>query len=101
MDANAATNILAIKTVLGCVPALLRIRVASRLSMVHLDRAAARVKPPSRSMMTGVHMAEKMAEVASLEPSRLWGWLGVSSRTTVRMTDRKGINNDVTNKGMV
>lgn len=60
MLANAATNMLAMRTVLGVVPALLNTKVAIRLSIWHLDRAAARVKPPSNSMITGVHMAEKM-----------------------------------------
>lgn len=60
MLANAATSMLAMSTVRGVVPALLRTKVASRLSILHLERAAARVNPPSRSMMTGVHMAEKM-----------------------------------------
>lgn len=101
MDAKAATNMLAISTVLGLVPALLSTNVASRLSMVHFDNAAAKVKPPSRSMMTGVHMAAKMAVVASLEPRRLCGLPGVSSRTTFKRTERKGIKSDVTNKGRV
>ena len=69
MLATAATAMFAISTVLGFVPALLSTNVAMRLSMLHLDSAAARVKPPSRSMMTGVHMAEKTAAVASSEPS--------------------------------
>lgn len=60
MLANAATSMFAISTVLGFVPALLSTKVAIRLSIIHLDRAAARVKPPRRSMMTGVHMAAKM-----------------------------------------
>jgi hypothetical protein len=57
--ANMATNILVSKTVLGFVPALLRTKVAIILAILYLDRAAAMVKPPRRSMMTGVHMAEK------------------------------------------
>ena len=44
MDANAATNMLATSTVLGCVPALLRTSVAKRLSILHFDSAAARVR---------------------------------------------------------
>lgn len=55
--AKAATNMVAMSTVLGCVPALLRTKVAIRLSILHLDKAAATVKPPRRSMMTGVHIA--------------------------------------------
>jgi hypothetical protein len=57
--ANMATNMLTRRTVLGLVPALLRTRVAIILAMLYLDSAAAMVKPPSSSMMTGVHMAEK------------------------------------------
>lgn len=60
MLANAATSIFARMTVLGFVPALLRTNVAMRLSILHLDRAAASVKPPSSSIMTGVHIAAKM-----------------------------------------
>jgi hypothetical protein len=44
--------------------------VARRLSILHLDRAAARVKPPRSSIITGDHMAEKMADVASFEERR-------------------------------
>ncbi|KAK5635886.1 hypothetical protein RRF57_011598 [Xylaria bambusicola] len=56
--ANAATNILAMSTVRGRVPALLKTNVAMRLSILHFDKAAATVNPPRSSMMTGVHMAE-------------------------------------------
>lgn len=57
--ANMATNMLVRRTVLGFVPALLRTKVAIIFAILYLERAAAMVKPPSRSMMTGVHMAEK------------------------------------------
>lgn len=57
--ANMATNMLTKRTVLGFVPALLRTRVAIILAMLYFDSAAAIVKPPNSSMMTGVHMAEK------------------------------------------
>lgn len=92
---------LARRTVLGCVPALLKMSVARRLSILHFDKAAARVKPPIRSIMTGDHMEAKMADVASLEVRRLEGLLGSSSRTTLRTTAKKGINRDVTNRGIV
>lgn len=69
-----ATNILVIKTVLGLVPALLRTNVAIILAMWNLERAAAIVKPPSRSMMTGVHMAAKIYFVASLGAIRECGF---------------------------
>lgn len=101
MDANAATNMLAISTVLGCVPALLKTSVARRLSILHFDRAAARVKPPRSSMITGDHMAAKMAVVASFESRRFGGLLGSSSRTTLRTTDKKGMRREVTNNGIV
>lgn len=67
--AKAATNIFATRTVLGFVPALLRTNVAIRLSILVLDRAAATVKPPSSSMITGVHIAEKTYAVAAFESS--------------------------------
>jgi hypothetical protein len=54
-----ATNMLTRRTVLGFVPALLRTRVAIIFAMLYFDSAAAMVKPPNNSMMTGVHMAEK------------------------------------------
>jgi uncharacterized protein YejL (UPF0352 family) len=57
--ANMATNMLVRSTVRGLVPALLKTKVAIIFAMLYLDNAAAIVKPPSRSMMTGVHMAEK------------------------------------------
>jgi hypothetical protein len=57
--ANMATNMLVRSTVRGLVPALLKTKVAIIFAMLYLDNAAAMVKPPSRSMMTGVHMAEK------------------------------------------
>jgi hypothetical protein len=57
--ANIATNMLVSRTVLGFVPALLRTNVAIIFAMLYFERAAAIVKPPSSSIMTGVHMAEK------------------------------------------
>ncbi len=58
--AKVATPILVSRTVLGFVPALLNTNVAIILAMLYLLKAAAIVKPPSRSMMTGVHIAAKM-----------------------------------------
>lgn len=55
--ANIATNILVRRTVLGFVPALLRTNVAIILAMLYFESAAAIVKPPRRSMITGVHIA--------------------------------------------
>ena len=65
-----ATNILVISTVRGRVPALLNTKVAMSLAIWYFDSAAAIVKPPSKSMMTGVHMAAKTYFVASLGSSR-------------------------------
>lgn len=96
--ANAATNMLAKITVRGCVPALLSTKVARCLSIRHLDNAAASVKPPRSSMMTGVHMAAKMYLAASFAPRRTEG--STSEWTTRRTTQRKGIVKEVTNKGM-
>jgi hypothetical protein len=68
--AKAATNMFVTSTVRGFVPALLRTNVAILFAISYLDSAAAIVKPPSRSMITGVHMAAKMYFVASLVLSR-------------------------------
>lgn len=57
--ANSATPMLVSNTVLGRVPALANTKVAIILAMLYLLSAAAMVKPPSRSMMTGVHMDAK------------------------------------------
>jgi hypothetical protein len=59
MLANMATNMLVKRTVRGFVPALLRTKVAIILAMLYFDKAAAIVKPPSKSMMTGVHIEAK------------------------------------------
>lgn len=69
-----ATNMLVTKTVRGRVPALLRKKVAIIFAMWNLERAAAIVKPPSSSMITGVHMAAKTYFVASLGASRRCGF---------------------------
>lgn len=51
--------------------------------------------------MTGVHMAAKMAEVASFEFRRLGSWLGSSVQTMLRSTDKKGMRSEVTKSGIV
>lgn len=58
--ANMATPIVVNSTVLGFVPALLSTNVAIILAILYLDKAAAIVKPPSNSIITGVHMAANM-----------------------------------------
>jgi hypothetical protein len=68
--AKAATNMLVTKTVRGLVPALLSTKVAILLAMSYFERAAAIVKPPSRSKMTGVHIAETIYLVAAFASSR-------------------------------
>lgn len=70
MLANAATNMLVIRTVRGRVPALLKTMVAILFAISYLDSAAAIVKPPRRSMITGVHIAAKMYFAASSASSR-------------------------------
>jgi hypothetical protein len=60
MLANIATPMLVSNTVRGFVPALLSTNVAIIFAMLYFDNAAAIVKPPSSSIMTGVHMAAKM-----------------------------------------
>lgn len=58
--ANIATPMQVRSTVRGLVPALLKVKVAIIFAMLYLLSAAAIVKPPSRSMITGVHIAAKM-----------------------------------------
>jgi hypothetical protein len=58
--ANMATPIHVSRTVLGLVPALLKVKVAIIFAMLYLLSAAAIVKPPSSNMITGVHIAAKM-----------------------------------------
>lgn len=95
--ATNATNILVSKTVRGRVPALLRTKVAISFAIEYFERAAARVKPPSSSMMTGVHMAANTYFVALLASSRR---CDSSERTTRRMTARNGTRSPVTNSGI-
>jgi len=61
-----ATNMLASKTHLGSVPALLSTELAIALAIPYLESADAMVKPPSKSMIVGENMAEKMSVVAAL-----------------------------------
>lgn len=56
---KVATNIFVKSTVRGRVPALERTKVAMIFAMLYLDSAAAIVKPPRSSIMTGVHIAAK------------------------------------------
>lgn len=65
MLATIATNMLVIRTVRGLVPALLKTKVAMSFAMLYFERAAAMVKPPRSSMITGVHMEAKIYFVAA------------------------------------
>ena len=96
--ANAATNMLVTRTVLGLVPALLRTKVAILFAISYFDNAAAMVKPPRRSIITEVHMAANIYFVASLALNRTWG--KSSDRTTLSITQRNGMIKDVTKRGM-
>lgn len=96
--AKAATNMFVRSTVLGRVPALLRTVVAILFAMSYFERAAAIVKPPRSSMITGVHIAEKMYFVAAGASSLWWGFS--SDRTTCSTTHKNGIIKDVTNRGI-
>ena len=97
MLATNATNMFVISTVRGRVPALLKTKVAINLAMEYFDSAAAIVKPPSKSMITGVHIAEKTYVVALF----VFNLRCVSSdRTTRKITARKGTSMDVTKSGM-
>ena len=59
MLAIIATNMFVRRTTFGFVPALLRTKVAMSFAIWYFDRAAAMVKPPRSSMITGVHIAAK------------------------------------------
>ena len=93
-----ATNMFVSSTVRGLVPALLSTKVARSFAIWNFERAAAMVKPPRRSMMTGVHIDAKTYLAASGGVSRVCGLR--SSRTTCRMITRKGTKRDVTKSGM-
>jgi hypothetical protein len=98
MLAIMATNIFIRSTLRGLVPALERMYVAIDFAMWYFERAAAMAKPPRRSMITGVHIAEKMYFVAAGAGRRMcWG---SSVRRTRRRTHNIGTNREVTNRGM-
>jgi len=71
--ANIDTNMHAKSTFRGRVPALLSTKVAIILAILCLESAAAMVKPPSSSMMTGVHMAPNTYDAAALLSRRRYG----------------------------
>jgi hypothetical protein len=97
MLANVATNMVVRRTVRGLVPALLRTNVAILFAILYFDNAAAIVKPPKSNIITGVHIAEKMYEVAALESNRC---LVVSDFGTRSNTTRKGTRREVTKSGI-
>ena len=93
-----ATNIFVNNTVLGLVPALLKTNVAIILAMSYLLKAAAIPKPPSKSIITGVHIAAKIYFAESLAPNR---WCGFSSdRAIPNNTTKRGMRREVTNRGI-
>ena len=97
MLATNATNMLVSRTVRGRVPALLKTNVAMSLAIEYFDSAAAIVKPPSSSMITGVHIAENTYAVALFVSSLR---CVSSERTTCRTTAKNGTSMAVTKSGM-
>jgi hypothetical protein len=92
------TSMLVNRTVRGRVPALLSTTVDRILAIWYFERAAAMVKPPSNSIITGVHMAEKMYTVAAFASRRR---RGSSSEQAMRSTTtRNGTKSDVTKRGI-
>ena len=60
METKSATNIFVKRIKCGFVPADAKICVERTLAMLYLERAAAKVNPPSKSMMTLDHIVDKM-----------------------------------------
>lgn len=67
---NMLTNMFVTSITRGLVPARLSTKVAIRRAMSYLDSAAAMVNPPSKSIMTGVHMDASTSLVAACGSSR-------------------------------
>lgn len=116
MLANVATHMRTSRTTLGFDPAALRIRDAVMTSSRVLDKTAAIVKPPIRSMMVGENICEKMylefvsirkiprnAEFdAYLVASDAGNLVSASSddRNTLSNTTRNGTASEVTKSGI-
>ncbi|KAH3687990.1 hypothetical protein WICPIJ_001022 [Wickerhamomyces pijperi] len=66
------------------------------LAMLYLDKAAAKVNPPSNNMITDPHIDPKM----NLEADSGSILLPLSSFSTPKVTINKGTNSEVTNNGM-
>ena len=98
MDAKHATPMYARRTVRGFVPARPSTLVARSLSMLCLLRAAARVKPPTSSMIVGLNIWEKMYLVASGEVNLLS--LPSLDRMIRRTTTSRGTESEVTKRGI-
>jgi hypothetical protein len=98
MLAIIATNMFMRRTLRALVPALERMYVAMECAIWYFDSAAAMAKPPRRSMMTGVHIAEKMYFVAAGAGRRTCCLSSV--RTTRKRTHSIGTKRDVTKRGM-
>lgn len=97
IDRNAATLIMASRTHFGPVPALRSTADAIILAMWCLLKAAASVKPPRSSIITGENMSENTFFAADLASMRK----PVSgNRSTPRTTTKNGTSSAVTNSGM-
>ncbi|KAH3673547.1 hypothetical protein WICMUC_003654 [Wickerhamomyces mucosus] len=80
----------------GLVPAFDNIHVDTILAILYFDKAAAKVKPPSNSIITEDHIAPKMnfdADSGSI-------LLPSSDFNTPKMTIKSGTSNEVTNNGI-
>ena len=95
---NMLTNMFVSNTTRWLDPALLNTNIAIRRAMSCLDNAAAMVKPPKSSMITGVHIELKTTVVASFGPKRLYGFS--SDFIIPSSTTRNGISNEVTKSGI-
>lgn len=96
MEANKATPMIVSKTTEGLVPALDKIHVDINLAMWYFDNAAANVKPPNNNNMTEFHIVDNInfeeSTESMSEPSSFFN--------TPRLTINKGINKEVTKRGM-
>ena len=98
METKSATNIFVKRMKCGFVPAEAKMCVESTLAMLYLERAAAKVNPPSKSMMTLDHIVDSI----NWEESRGdIGWEVTGSLMTGNTTISRGIIREVTKRGIV
>lgn len=98
METKSATNIFVKRMKCGFVPAEAKMWVERTLAMLYLERAAAKVNPPNKSMMTLDHIDDKM----NWEDSRAaMGWEVTGSLMTGNTTMSRGIIREVTKRGIV